>query len=125
MIFETRRLNLKALVGDDVVGFSEKHELNPDYIRQLLKAGKSGRTIGEKSAARLEEKIGLKPGELSREHDQDDEMQLRLSERAKRLLELFESLPSSRQDEVMAQLEADNHHYEKLLSELLAKRKAA
>jgi hypothetical protein len=125
MIFETRRANLSALVGGDVVGFSAKHNLNADYIRQLLKDGRGSRSIGEKSAARLEEKIGLQPGELSREREQGVDMQPRLSTRQRRLLELFESLPNSRQDEIIVQLEAENKHYEQLLSELLAKRKSA
>lgn len=58
---DTRRKNLDRLIGDPgkrgrIVNFARKYDLDPTYIGMLLNGH---RNIGERTARRLERKIGI------------------------------------------------------------------
>lgn len=65
---ETRRLNFTAAVdaAGGVEPFCKKFDMNPDYVRQLLRGGgeASGRNIGNRAARTIEAKLGLDPNAL-------------------------------------------------------------
>jgi hypothetical protein len=72
-IFESRRLKLRNLVAHagGIAPFAEKHGYSSAQISQYLSRNyNSGRSLGERAARALEEKLGLPPGYL----DWGDEM---------------------------------------------------
>jgi hypothetical protein len=74
---EIRRKNFTVLVQNagGIPKFSEKTELNTDYIRQLLngKENKGGRNIGERVARKVETVLSLPKNWLDHVHTEEDE----------------------------------------------------
>lgn len=68
---ETRRMNFTAAVdaAGGVEPFCRQFEMNPDYVRQLLRGGgqASGRNIGNRAARTIEAKLGLTPNQLDQQ----------------------------------------------------------
>lgn len=67
-ISEIRRLNLKRLIGSKVpsgkvADFAKEYDIDASYLSQLLN---DHRTIGEKSARKIEQKAGILSGELDK-----------------------------------------------------------
>lgn len=61
--YEARIAALKAIIGDSSLkDFSDRHELDSSYLSQMLNGH---RNMGERAAANLEKKIGLRPGTLT------------------------------------------------------------
>lgn len=69
---EIRRLNFAQAVekAGGVPAFCKKHELNPDYVRQILngKGQKSGRNIGDRAARKIEVMLRKEPNWLDQIH---------------------------------------------------------
>ncbi|MEQ1967232.1 helix-turn-helix domain-containing protein [Xenorhabdus nematophila] len=86
-------------------------------------------SIGKKSAMKLSDSLGVSVAWILGESDEDASIndailpRPELTNREKILLELFNELPDSEADLLLKNLEEKKRHYDKLLEELLHKRK--
>lgn len=107
---EVRRINFTAAVDSagGVEPFCKKFEMNPDYVRQLLRGsdGKesSGRNIGSRSARSIEARLGMAENQLDQAPMAAAEMQGAEADDLESvryvLAALFTTLAFSRPDEV-------------------------
>lgn len=104
-IKQIRKANLIKLIGDAekrgaAAAFAKKYNLSPDQVRHMLTGF---RPFSENIARKFEEAIGLEPGALDRELNNQIAEQAarysaqRIGEDAINLLDAFEKLPKEKQ----------------------------
>lgn len=117
---------------DSIAQFANLFDLDASYISQLLNGH---RTFGEKSAAKIGVKIANNPelfdtysidkptnGQVIEEPSPLPAQQdLTVTLRHAKLIALFDALPESEQDEVLAELDKKKRYFEQIYDEMSRK----
>lgn len=113
---QIRKANVKRLIEERCNGsqaqFAGKISRSSAYVHQLISTKPSSRSVGEKTARHIEEKLGLSRGELDLAPHQREAIQQSLElhtleEKDKALiLELFECLTKAQRDDAIKDLRA-------------------